>query len=80
MDCPTTATEQRLLQVLMQFKRLGLHHQAIAGCKPSEIRVLFIIKRGTSFWFNGDQSIRDQQKTTCDLADHHPATKQPGGQ
>lgn len=30
----------------MQFKRLGWHHQTIAGCKPSEIRVLFCIKGG----------------------------------
>lgn len=48
MDITATATEQRLMNALMQFKRLGWHHQQIAGCKPSEIRVLFCIKKGTN--------------------------------
>lgn len=47
MDRATeTITEQKLMNALMQFKRLGWHQQTIAGCKPSEIRVLFCIKRG----------------------------------
>ncbi len=48
MDWAATATEQKLMGALMQFKRLGWHQQSIAGCKPSEIRVLFCVKRGTS--------------------------------
>ena len=48
MDQNTTATEQKLLSALTQFKRLGLHQRAVAGCKPSEIRVLFCVKEGTS--------------------------------
>jgi DNA-binding MarR family transcriptional regulator len=48
MDQTTTATEQKLLSVLTQFKRLGWHQRVIAGCKPSEIRVLFCVKEGTS--------------------------------
>jgi DNA-binding MarR family transcriptional regulator len=48
MERTTALTEQKLLRALMQFKRLGWHHQSIAGCKPSEIRVLFCLKRGMS--------------------------------
>jgi DNA-binding MarR family transcriptional regulator len=32
----------------MQFKRLGWHQHSIAGCTPSEIRVLICVKRGGS--------------------------------
>jgi DNA-binding MarR family transcriptional regulator len=48
MDETTTATEHKLLRVLMQLKRLELHRQPIAGCKPSEIRILFCIKKSTN--------------------------------
>jgi len=48
MNQDTTATEQKLLNALTQFKRLGWHQRAVAGCKPSEIRVLFCVKEGTS--------------------------------
>lgn len=48
MDLAASVTEQKLMSALMQFKRLGWHHQPIAGCKPSEIRVLFCIKKGTN--------------------------------
>jgi DNA-binding MarR family transcriptional regulator len=48
MDQNTTATEQKLLSALTQFKRLGWHQRAVAGCKPSEIRVLFCVKEGTN--------------------------------
>ncbi len=47
MDGTATATEQKLMVALMQFHRLGWHQQSIAGCKPSEIRVLFCIKKST---------------------------------
>jgi DNA-binding MarR family transcriptional regulator len=48
MDQNTTATEQKLLNALIQFKRLGWYQRAVAGCKPSEIRVLFCVKEGTN--------------------------------
>lgn len=46
MDQATTLTEHKLFRAMMQFKRLGWHQHSIAGCKPSEIRVLFCIKGG----------------------------------
>ncbi len=48
MDQVATLTEHKLFRALMQFHRLGWHHQSVAGYKPSEIRVLFCIKRGLS--------------------------------
>ncbi len=48
MEYVASMTEQRLMKSLMQFKRLGWHQQSIAGCKPSEIRVLFCVKKGTA--------------------------------
>jgi DNA-binding MarR family transcriptional regulator len=48
MDQTITATEQKLLSAMMQLKRLGWQQRVIAGCKPSEIRVLFCVKEGTS--------------------------------
>ena len=47
MTVQTNATAQKLLQALDQFHRAKWHEQqTIAGCKPSEIRVLFCIKNG----------------------------------
>ncbi len=47
MTVQTNATAQKLLQALDQFHRSKWHEQqTIAGCKPSEIRVLFCIKNG----------------------------------
>ena len=37
---------QRLMRSFMQFNKVGWHHHSVAGCKPSEIRVLFCVKRG----------------------------------
>jgi DNA-binding MarR family transcriptional regulator len=48
MDGTTTTTEHKLLRALMQLKRLELNRQSIAGCKPSEIRVLFCVKKSTN--------------------------------
>jgi DNA-binding MarR family transcriptional regulator len=48
MDPTTTATEQKLLSALLQLKRLGWQQRVVAGCKPSEIRVLFCVKEGTN--------------------------------
>jgi DNA-binding MarR family transcriptional regulator len=36
----------KLLRAFMQFHKAEWHQRSIAGCKPSEIRVLFCIKRG----------------------------------
>ena len=46
MDRNTNATAQKLLGALDQFARAEWHHRAVAGCKHSEIRVLFCIKNG----------------------------------
>jgi len=46
MDRDTNATAQKLLGALDQFARAEWHHRTVAGCKPSEIRVLFCIKKG----------------------------------
>jgi len=48
VDPTATATEQKLLSALIQLKRLGWQQRVIAGCKPSEIRVLFCVKEGTN--------------------------------
>ncbi len=42
----TTITAQRLMRAFMQFGRAEWHQRSIMGYKPSEIRVLFCIKRG----------------------------------
>lgn len=48
MTDQTNATAQKLLQALDQFHRAKWQEQqTFAGCKPSEIRVLFCIKNGT---------------------------------
>src|SRR5579859_6458377 len=45
MEQPTLTTEQKLFRAMTLFKRLSWHEHSIGGCKPSEIRVLFCIKR-----------------------------------
>ncbi|HZU00324.1 MAG TPA: MarR family transcriptional regulator [Ktedonobacteraceae bacterium] len=42
----TNPTEQKLFRAFMQFKKAGWHQRSIEGCTPSEIRVMFCIKRG----------------------------------
>jgi DNA-binding MarR family transcriptional regulator len=46
MERTTTPTEQKLLRAFMQFKKAEWHQRSIEGCTPSEIRVMFCIKRG----------------------------------
>lgn len=46
MEHTASTTEQKLFRAMMRFHKLGWHQQSIAGCKPSEIRVLFCIRRG----------------------------------
>ena len=45
MERTDITTEQRLLKVLLQVNRLSWHQHSVAGCKPSEIRVLFCIRK-----------------------------------
>jgi len=37
---------QKLMRSFMQFNKAAWHQRTVAGCKPSEIRVLFCVKRG----------------------------------
>ena len=46
MDLHTHPTAQKLLQSLMQFRRAGWHQRSIEGYKPSEIRLLFSLRKG----------------------------------
>ena len=46
MEQTKTTTEQKLMRTLMQFNKMSWHQQPVAGCKPSEVRVLFCIKKG----------------------------------
>ena len=46
MESTTNPTAQKLLKSFMQFNKAEWHQRSIAGCKPSEIRVLFCIKKG----------------------------------
>ena len=48
MDANNNPTAQKLLRALMQFRRAEWHQRSIAGYKPSEIKVLFCIKKGRS--------------------------------
>jgi DNA-binding MarR family transcriptional regulator len=45
MDQPMMLTNHKLFRALTQFRRLGWHQHSIAGCTPSEIRVLICIKK-----------------------------------
>ncbi len=42
----TNPTAQKLMRTFMQFSKAEWHQRSIAGCKPSEIKVLFCIKKG----------------------------------
>ena len=46
MERTEITTEQKLMRTLMQFNKMSWHQQPVAGCKPSEVRVLFCIKKG----------------------------------
>src|SRR5947209_11218311 len=50
MDMHTNVVDnplaQKLMRAFMQFHKAEWHQRSIAGCKPSEIRVLFCIKKG----------------------------------
>jgi DNA-binding MarR family transcriptional regulator len=46
MERTNNPTEQKLFRAFMQFKKAGWHQRSIEGCTPSEIRVMFCIKKG----------------------------------
>jgi DNA-binding MarR family transcriptional regulator len=46
MDDYIDPTMQKLLRSFEQFSKTAWHERTVAGCKPSEIRVLFCIKNG----------------------------------
>jgi DNA-binding MarR family transcriptional regulator len=46
METFTNPTAQKLLRTFMQFGKAEWHQRTIAGCKPSEVRVLFCLKKG----------------------------------
>lgn len=48
-DPHENATAQKLITAFMQFKHGGWHQRPIDSCKPSEIRVLFIIQRSEEY-------------------------------
>jgi DNA-binding MarR family transcriptional regulator len=48
MDANNKPTAQKRLRALMQCRRAEWHQRSIAGYKPSEIKVLFCIKKGVS--------------------------------
>jgi DNA-binding MarR family transcriptional regulator len=46
MEHIVSATAQKLFRSFMKFHKAQWHEEPVAGCKPSEIRVLFCIKKG----------------------------------
>src|SRR5260221_8961543 len=48
MENNNISTEQKLMRAFMQFNKAGWQHRSVAGCKPSEIWVLFCIKKGVN--------------------------------
>jgi DNA-binding MarR family transcriptional regulator len=48
MENNNNSTEQKLMRAFMQFNKAGWQHRSVAGCKPSEIWVLFCIKKGVN--------------------------------
>lgn len=46
IDEDINPTTLKLMHAMREFHRLGWSERSIAGCKPSEIRVLFCIRHG----------------------------------
>ena len=59
---PAALTDHKLFRALTQFRRLGWHQQSIAGCTPSEIKVLFCIR--------GDPHLRTSHMTVSEISKH----------
>lgn len=48
MASPDNPTVKKLLKTFMQIKKNNWHEKGISGYRPSEIRVLLAVKRGTA--------------------------------
>ncbi len=46
MEKNSNPTAQKLMKTFMQFNKVEWHQRSIAGCTPSEIRLLFCISKG----------------------------------
>ena len=46
MTIRTDTTAEKLLRSFMQFHRADWHDRSVAGCTPSEIKVMFCVYRG----------------------------------
>ena len=42
----TDTTAEKLMRSFMQFHKVGWHEHSVAGCTPSEIKVLFCVAKG----------------------------------
>ncbi|HEX3031047.1 MAG TPA: MarR family transcriptional regulator [Bacillota bacterium] len=42
------STVRKLLQAFLQFKKANWHHRSLAGFKPSEVTLLFVIRSGAT--------------------------------
>lgn len=43
----TDTTAEKLMRSFMQFHKAGWHEHSVAGCTPSEIKVMFCVAKGT---------------------------------
>jgi DNA-binding MarR family transcriptional regulator len=62
VEQPAPLTDHKLFRALTQFQRLGWHQHSIAGCTPSEIRVLFCVR--------GDPHLRISHMTVSEISKH----------
>jgi len=46
MTIRTDTTAEKLLHSFMQFHKAGWHEHSVAGCTPSEIKVMFCVRKG----------------------------------
>ena len=46
MDIRTNSTAQKLMRAFMLFGRAEWHQRTVAGCKPSEVKVLMCVRKG----------------------------------
>ncbi|HET7658602.1 MAG TPA: MarR family transcriptional regulator [Bacillales bacterium] len=46
-EASDSVTKQKLLKAFMQFRKAGWHGKSVDGYKPSEIMLLFCLKKGT---------------------------------
>lgn len=46
MTIRTDTTAEKLMRSFMQFHKAGWHEHSVAGCTPSEIKVMFCVYKG----------------------------------